>query len=84
MLEKIYPVMSAAGLQPGQQVSEEALRRVLGPALWVEADQLTESIVANVNEDVQSVKDTFDKLRLALVKALPGQMFIRVEFDMPP
>jgi hypothetical protein len=60
------------------------IERIFGPAIVNEADQLTEGIVDNVNEDVESIKRTFDKLRLALVKLLPGEKFIRVEFDMPP
>jgi hypothetical protein len=84
MLERIHPTLSRAGLQHGQAVNDLILTQLLGPALVAEIDQLTESLVVNVNEDVKSLVDTFGKLRTALVRLLPGSKFIRVEFDMPP
>jgi len=84
MLEKIFPALSAAGLrQEEKKVPEGLVTAILGPALSSEADSLTEQIITNVNEDVQSLKGIFDKLRLALVKLLPKQKFIRVDFDQP-
>lgn len=83
MLEKIHPILAKAGLQHGEAVEDSQIRHLIGPALAAEADQLTEGIVQNVNEDVQSLKKTFDELRLQLVRLVRGEKFIRVEFDMP-
>lgn len=81
MLEKIYPALAAARIGQGQQVDEGELTRIIGPALHAEADQLTESIVSHVNDDVQSLRGTFGKLQAALIDLLPGENFIRVDFN---
>lgn len=83
MLEKVHPKMAAAGIQRGQNIVEKHIQELLGPALSAEAEQLAEGIVVNVREDIQSLRQTFDKLRLALLALLPGQKFMKAEFPMP-
>jgi hypothetical protein len=83
MLEKVHPSLSAGGIHHGQEVDERAARSILGPALSAEADELTEQVVAHVNESVQSQRAMVDKLHRALVTLVPGQKFIRVDFDKP-
>jgi hypothetical protein len=83
MLEKVHPKLAQEGVQHGMNIAEEAIKAVIGPALAAEALQLTEGIVQNVNEDVASLKTSFDELRKQLAKLLPKENFIQVEFDMP-
>lgn len=84
MLETVYPKLSAAGVENGQSVTEADVRRILGSALWVEGEQLTEGLLKIINEDVASLRKTFDDLREQLLKRLPGEKFIKVNFSTEP
>ncbi|MGH8769683.1 MAG: hypothetical protein ACREV2_00665 [Burkholderiales bacterium] len=84
MLEKVFPALEAKGVKEGTNLEEGVARAMLGPSLAAEVVQTTESIVQNVNEDVESIKATYEELRKQLVLLLPSAKLIQLGFDEQP
>lgn len=84
MLEKVFPTLAAQGIKEGMNLEEGVARAMLGPALAAEVIQTTEGIVTNVNENVESIKGTYEELRKQLVLLLPSAKFIKLGFDEQP
>jgi len=79
-LEKIFPRLTAAGIELNKQYDERVIIGAVGIDNVLVARNLANSLTKNVIEDLASFRDTFERLRTQLRELLPGRKFIQVDF----
>ena len=76
MRELVRPRWEAAGLGVAGDPTLEAIKGATGPNYYTELSDMTTNIKNFVEEDIESSKGCFDRLREHLVARFPGQNFI--------
>jgi hypothetical protein len=82
MLNKVWPRLTAAGIERARQYYEVSeINRIVGAGYLAEARVLADGLVAHTNENFDSFQVTFKRLRAILLEQFPGKNFIKIDFD---
>lgn len=84
LTDSTFPKVEQAGIMHGDNVEMGRLEQVVGANDTNQLRQLTDAIITNVDENVESFRVTFGNLREALTKQFPKKKFIRYSFDGEP
>jgi hypothetical protein len=76
VLSEVFPRMSAAGLSLGEPITVGEMEKLLTVGITQQLKVFTKGIIKNVDEDVISSRETFEKLRTALKDVYPKRKFI--------
>ena len=83
VLGKVFPSMAAAKIEVGQSAIPSEIERAIGIDVTHTLKELTLSIYANVDEDLTSLKNTYEQLTKAMKAIYPRQKFLKIEFQAP-
>lgn len=83
VLDQVFPAMAAAGIGVGKSVPQAQVEQVLGIDITHKLKQLTSAIYTNVDEDLVSLKITYEQFRNASQALFPKTKFLRLEFQVP-
>ncbi|SEI44145.1 hypothetical protein SAMN04244579_00477 [Azotobacter beijerinckii] len=84
VLEEVFPAMAAAGIGVGQPMHQAHVEQALGIDVTHKLKQLTVAIYTNVDEDLVSLRTTYEQFRKVLQELYPKQKFLQVEFQVVP
>lgn len=76
VLSEVFPRMSAAGLSLGEPITAGEMEKLLTVGITQQLRVFTEGIIKNVDEDVISSHETFEKLRTILKDIYPKRKFV--------
>jgi hypothetical protein len=80
VLDKVFPLLSDAGIAVGEKRPADEVERILGHGLVRQLKVYAPGIIKNIDEDVTSLKAAYDRLREHLSQAYPKRKFLRIEF----
>lgn len=72
----VFPTLTSAGVQIAEQKTDIEIKKILGAGIVQQLTILTSGIIKNVDENVVSSRQTFERLRAALKKVHPTKKFI--------
>lgn len=84
MLDVIWPLLGAAGIERGKQYDEKLIISIIKEDKLIKAQMLAESLTKQITANVGSFKNTFQQLRTQLREMLPDMKFINVDFQDSP
>jgi hypothetical protein len=77
-LSEVFPKLSAAGISLREARPLQEIEALLGVGLVHQLRVLTEGIIKNIDEDVQSSLEAFTRLRATLMRLHPKEKFINL------
>lgn len=78
VLSEVFPKLSAAGISPGEPRPLQEIEELLGVGIVRQLKVLTDGIIKNTDEDVQSSRQAFTRLRATLMRLHPKEKFINL------
>lgn len=82
VLDKVFPSMAAAGIGVGQPMYQAHVELALGIDVTHKLKQLTEAIYMNVDNDLFSLKTTYEQFKNVLQELYPDKKFLKIEFQV--
>jgi hypothetical protein len=80
VLNEAWPKLAQAGIGIGAQRDAAEIERILGMDVTRKLKVMGGGLVSNVDENIQTIKAAFGRLRAAMQKAYPKEKFVNVEF----
>lgn len=78
-LQTVQPLLERAGIIEGGDYTINQLKTALGERLAVQLSRLTDDVIEHVDHSVMSLKETSDKLHVALRQLYPKERVINFE-----
>lgn len=78
VLSEVFPRLSAASIQIGEQRPQGEIAKILGISTCHQLKILVEGIISNIDQDVVSSRNAFASLRTVLKKIYPNRKFIEL------
>ena len=82
ILEKVRPAMTGAGVKEGETVDLDVVESAVGEHVTSMLKIMSEGIIDCVEEDLESIQDTFVNLRGVLTEMYPKRTFIHSQFGL--
>jgi hypothetical protein len=84
VLAEVFPKLSAARVEVGQSRDQKAVEEILGIDVCHRLRQTTAAIIANVDQDLASLREAYTLLRDTLKTVYPKQKFLEIIFEDTP
>jgi hypothetical protein len=81
VLNEVFPMMAAAGINIGQPMFQQNVEQVLGIDVTRKLKELTAAIYKNVDENLASLRTAHDVVRSTMKSLYPKKKFIEVQFQ---
>jgi hypothetical protein len=84
VLNEVFPRMARAGVGIGQSRDQEEVEQILGVDVCHKLREITAALYLNVDEDLASLRSTYDLLRKTMKTLYPKRKFLEIIFDESP